>query len=105
MIYLINSPVLTDFGIYEYNPIGVDEVKTMLTYHEFTSAIGHKSTAIFLSNLFGIPVPYNRITIKQTLNDILIIIKLKIRNEANKEYTKEEIEETGYELGILIRKQ
>ncbi|MCK9220719.1 MAG: YddF family protein [Bacteroidales bacterium] len=103
MVYLINSPVLTNFGSYVYKHVGIGDVKSTLNTKPFTSAIGHETTALFLTHLLGQNIPCNRIAIRQTGEDILIVFKLKIRGVANKEYSFEEMEQAGYEFGILTK--
>lgn len=103
MIYLLNSPVLTSFGKFTYHPITIEQIKNMLKEEIFKSAIGHESTAQLLTKLLDIKVDYNRIAIHQQDEDILIVIKLNIRAEANKEYSTNEIIEAGFETGILIK--
>jgi len=39
----------------------------------FVSAVGHEATAIFLSELFGVYVPFNRFTLKLSDNDTAIV--------------------------------
>jgi len=41
-------------------PISTEQAKRLLA-DGFISAIGHESTAAFLSQLLGIPVPFNRV--------------------------------------------
>jgi Domain of unknown function (DUF1874). len=45
-------------------PIGPEEARELLTKFGFVSAIGHESTAAFLSQLLGLPVPYNRVAVQ-----------------------------------------
>jgi len=103
MIYIINSPVLTDFGLFEYKPFSVEEVKLLLKTRHYTSAIGHETTALFLTKLLECEINSNRIAITQKLEDSLIVFKLKMRGPANKEYSIGEMEAAGYEFGLLTK--
>jgi len=101
MIYIINSPVLTDFGTYTYTPCSVEDVRNILYQNEWLSAIGYEATAQLLSELFGMKIPCNRIDIRQGLNDTLVVFKPLKRLEAGKIYSAKEIEDIGYEFGLL----
>ena len=79
------------------NTITIDEAKKVLGSN-FISAIGHESTAKLLSELLGISIPMNRITVKAEYNDIIIVLALKNRIPEGKVLSKEEIEQIGYEL-------
>jgi hypothetical protein len=103
MIYLINSPVLTSFGSYNYSPVAIDEVRRLINENAFTSAVGHVETASLLTRLLGIPVPMNRIVVQQQVGDTLVVIKPKTRLEANRTYSESDIENIGYEFGLLTR--
>ncbi len=103
MIYIINSPVVTNFGNYEYKPTDVLEIRQLLSDRTFTSAVGHEETATLLTRLLSLNVPLNRIAVKQEVGDIFVVIKPKTRLEINKLYSDTDIENIGYELGLLIR--
>ncbi len=103
MIYIINSPVLTNFGSYEYKECTVDDLKKILRNNEFISAVGHEETATLLTRLLDVHIPYNRIVVHQEAGDIFIVIKPKARLEINKIYSETDIENIGYELGILTK--
>ena len=103
MIYIINSPVITSFGSFDYKPTDVLEIRQLLSYQPFTSAVGHEETATLLTRLLGVTVSFNRITVKQEAGDIFVVIKPKTRLEINKVYSDIDIENIGYELGLLTR--
>jgi len=103
MIYIINSPVITNFGNYQFKPTEVLEIRKLLFNQPFISAVGHEETAALLTRLLGVSIPFNRITVNQEISDIFIVIKPKGRLEINKVYSESEIENIGYELGLLTR--
>ena len=103
MIYVINSPVITSFGEYSYSTTSVDEIKYILDNNEFISVVGHQETATLLTRILGVKIEFNRISVFQEIGDLFIVIKPKTRLDAYKEYTDLEIENIGYELGILCR--
>ena len=103
MIFIINSPVITSFGSYTYIETSVDEIKEILEKESYISAIGHEEIAVLLSRILNIKVMVNRITISQKPGDKLIVIKPKPRLELDRNYSDKDIEEIGFELGILER--
>lgn len=103
MIFIINSPVITSFGSYTYIETSVDDIKEILEKESYISAIGHEEIAVLLSRILNIKVMVNRITISQMPGDKLIVIKPKTRLELYKKYSDRDIEEIGFELGILER--
>ncbi len=58
------------------NKVKIETVKEML-HADFTSAIGHKDTAMIVGNLLGMEIEANRISISLTPNDVLIVAQYK----------------------------
>lgn len=102
-ITLLNTSVLTSFGTFLFAEITVSEVKKLIKMNGFVSAIGHSATAEVLSDLLEIEVIENRIEFVQSIDDIAIIFKLKSRIPEGRVLSRTEIEEFGYEFGILRR--
>jgi hypothetical protein len=69
----------------------LEEVKKLLSDY-FISAIGHDSTAKFLSQLLGIEIPANRIQVNLKEDDLLIVAQLLERLPEGKILTLEEIQ-------------
>lgn len=126
MITLLNTSILTDYGMYYYEPMTLDKVKGLLYKEQqctcydppiclycggtgvvripdFQSAIGHQATAEILTELLGAPVLVNRIQYVQGIDDTAIVFKLKARAPEGKILNRAEVEEIGYEFGILKR--
>ncbi len=102
MITLLNTSILTAFGVYRYEPIALEEAKLMIA-RGFVSAIGHESTATILSELLGESVPINRFDYQQQIGDRAIVFKLKRRPPEGAILTADEIQSIGYEFGLLTR--
>ena len=102
-ITLLNTSILTAFGRYEFQPISLLEVKELVKNSRIVSAIGHAATADVLSDLLEIEVKANRIEFVQSVDSVAIIFKLKSRIPEGKVLNQTEIEEIGYEFGILRR--
>lgn len=102
-LYILNSSIMTSYGTWFYEPVTLDEVIADLAYGNFVSAIGHESTASFLSLLTGIEIPVNRIMVDMAKGDIAIVLKLKTRLEEGKVLTMEELKDIPYELGRVYK--
>ena len=75
----------------------IDEVKKLLS-KGFVSAIGHESTAKFLTKKLGIEVPVNRVAITLGLEDELIVAQIKQRLPEGKVLSEEELEKVPVEF-------
>ena len=107
-LILLNTSILTSFGTYIYEPLTLEEARTLV--NEFQregkntqSVIGHQTTADLLSALLGIAVAVKRIEYQQTVEDAAVIFKLKGRPPEGKVLSREELGEMGYEFGLLTR--
>ncbi len=103
IITLLNASILTAYGTFDFQPISLTEAKKLVRDSEIVSAIGHTATAEILSDLLEIKVEANRIDFFQSLDDTALIFKLKTRITEGKVLNRAEIEEIGYEFGILRR--
>ncbi len=102
-ITLLNTSILTAYGTFDFQSLSLSQAKELVTGAEIVSAIGHLATADILSDLLEIEVKPNRIEFTQSLADIALIFKLKTRIPEGKVLNRTEIEEIGYEFGILRR--
>ncbi|NKI33914.1 DUF1874 domain-containing protein [Wenzhouxiangella sp. XN79A] len=103
MIYLLNSPVLTSYGTYEFQgPVSPDSAGKLMT-EGFVSAIGHSSTAEILSDLLGHHIEHQRISVQMETGDRAIVFRLLQRVPPQDISSKQQLEEVGYELAILER--
>lgn len=102
-VILFNTSILTDYGSYRYEPLTLDEARTIAVTGNADSAIGHQATADILTELLGIPVAVNRTNAKQTNDDLAIVFKLRGRPEEGKILNREEVEAIGYDFGLLTK--
>jgi len=103
MLTLLNAPILTSFGTFNYEAIKVTDAKALLRAG-FTSYIGHQSTCDILSQLLEVEVPLHRGQYEQQTGDQALIFRLKKRIEEGQVLkTREEIEAVGYEFGLITK--
>lgn len=130
MITLLNTSIVTAYGIYDYRQITTEDAKEAVQirgcnrcyipgsqYREincpdcdgtgeivnFKSAIGHESTAEILTELLNVKVEVNRQNYIQQPKESALVFKLKTRAPEGKILSREEIETIGYEFGLLTR--
>ena len=101
-LYLLNAPILTSFGGFMYSSITLEEAKRLIKETGFTSAIGHESTAKFMSEILGVPIPMNRISVRMRSGDTDLIFRLTDRLPEGKILTVEEMQSVKYEIGMLL---
>lgn len=104
----LNAAIITAPGSYLYEPLTLQEARLLVANfkaagREIQSAIGHQATAELMTTLLKYPVPNNRIELSQTTEDIALVFKLKRRAPEGVILSRQEIEEIGYELGLLMR--
>jgi hypothetical protein len=99
--FILNAPLLTNWGTYEYSKY--DPNSCIVDFSKTISAVGHASTAEFLSKLLKIPVKINRIEVRMEIGDIALVFALKERQFEGKIMSLKELEKIGYDIGILRR--
>ena len=105
-IYILNSPILTAYGRYTFKPVSLEEAKTLLfSLNKFVSAVGHASTAQFLSRLLGVHVPAQRVRVEMQPGDIAVVFRLLERLPEGKVLSEEELQQIPYQLGLLRREE
>lgn len=74
-LQMLNLDVDNDIQICH---VRIEDVKAFLAdnNNNFVSAIGHVDTANVVSSILGVPVPMNRINVKLTQNDSLIVAQI-----------------------------
>jgi len=103
MMYIMNTPILTDWGEYKFSKISLEEVKSLL-HGDFTSAIGHEGTASLMTRLTGIEMPANRIQVKMAVGDQAVVFRVLSRLPEGKVLSEEELQTIPYEFGLLVKK-
>jgi hypothetical protein len=102
-LYIINTPVLTDYGLWEFSgPLSIREARTRLE-SGFVSAIGHEASANILSRILSIPISVNRIQIKMQPEDEALILRVLQRLPEGQVLNESELMALDFELGLLKR--
>jgi len=92
-IYVANAfslSMLTPPAIVKVTEVTVDDVKRILS-SGFVSAVGHEATAKIISVQVGVQVPVNRVAIKLTSGDILVVYQLLTRLPEGKVLSEQEM--------------
>lgn len=108
-LVFLNASVLTSYGDFRYLRLSLEEAKELIK--EFAgdetkrieSAIGHLATAEILTELLEFAVEAQRIEFIQTADDAALVFRLKKRAPEGAVLNRREIEEIGYEFGLLTK--
>ncbi|PYB68555.1 hypothetical protein DMB44_04265 [Thermoplasma sp. Kam2015] len=104
MLFVLNTPILTEYGVYTFSRISVEEAKELIS-NGFVSAIGHEGTAVVLSEILGTKIPMSRVAIKMQPGDKAIVFRLLERLPEGKILSTDELKQLKFELGLLERKE
>ena len=87
-------PVSSDTSkfVFEGKAITLDKARKWVRQGQFTSAVGHESTAQALTQLLGIEVPVNRIFANMQPGDEALATQFLLRLQEGQVLTKEELE-------------
>lgn len=100
--YILNTPIITDFGSYTFKKCNVVDAQAFLD-ETVESAIGHQATADVLGEILGEAVPCNRVAVTMQPGDIALVFRLKERLPEGKVLSREELLNLPYDLGLLQR--
>lgn len=107
-LIFFNAPVLTAYGEFCFKLVSTTEAKELINEFvrdgkEIISAIGHEATAEIMSETLDYKIEMNRFSFKQSVDDTAIIFRLKKRAEEGKILERVDIEEIGFEFGVLTK--
>lgn len=100
MRYLLNSPVLAEFGEYKYREPREGEVAEFATA---TSAVGHPGTAEVMSAVLGFQVEAQRLYVRLEPGDSALVFQVTERLPEGKVLSAKELREVKYRLGVMER--
>jgi len=101
--YLLNSPVLTDFGLWRFEgPLSLDQARAWAG-PEVVSAIGHAATAALLGELLGHPVEARRVQVALAPGDEALVFRLLGRLPEGAALDHAALARLPWQLGLLSR--
>jgi len=103
MRYILNTPVITAYGEYQFRPVSVDGAREWARRGDFVSAVGHASTAELMSAVLGVDIKFNRVAITMAPGDQALVFRLLIRPEEGRLLSSEELSALPHEFGVLTR--
>ena len=100
-LYLLNTPVLPEYGHYEFKgPISMSLARAMVS-EGFVSAIGHEGAATLLSQLLQRPVKMHRQQVRLLPGDQALVLRLCQRLPEGRVLSYHELSQLAFELGVL----
>lgn len=100
-LYLLNSPVLTNYGDFRLaGPLNLSQVQELLA-DGFVSAIGHAGTADLLSVLLGLPVPVVRQRVALKPGERALVLRLTTRLPEGRILSADDLAQIPYEFALL----
>ncbi len=103
MLYLLNSPVLSSYGQWSFEgALSIDDVRDRFA-DGFVSAIGHKDTALFVSDVLGVNCEFKRQAIFMLPGDEAVVFYIKGRPKEGVILTLDELNALPYEFALLKR--
>ena len=102
-IALMNTTIVTADGDYTLRSVTLDQARAMVAGGDYTSYIGHESTAEIMSELLGVPITANRLGWFPKPGDSALCFKLNSRPKEGAILERKELEEIGFSFKVLTR--
>ena len=103
MLYLMSTTVIPAGadGIWEMDSISPEIAAAIATGQEFTSAVGHASSAEAMTAVLGVSVLANRITVVPEPGDCFLCLRLNSRPPEGAILNREEMHKIGFSWALL----
>lgn len=102
--FLLNSPVLTAFGQWDYRgPLSLATAQAFFDQGTVISAIGHPATARYLGACFGREIPTSRIAVEMVPGDVALVFRLHGRLREGAVLDETALANLPYSFGLLER--
>jgi len=101
--YLLNSPVLAQWGRYRFDgPLPLADARRFAD-GELTSAVGHSATAALLCRLLDCNVPVTRRYVVLAPGEQALVFRLLQRLPEGRVLDANQLAKTRWEFGLLTR--
>ncbi len=102
MVYILNSPVLSGYGRWDYlGPIDLDAARRLAV--NAISAVGHLGTAQHIGRLLDMPVACDRRKVEMRPGDHALVFQLLRRLPEGEVLSLDALTTESYEFGVLRR--
>lgn len=102
-LYLLNSPVLTDYGVWRFTgPVSPEKARQWIS-RGYVSAVGHASSARLLSRIFSTEVSVARVRVSLQVGDQALVLRLGERLPEGAVLDSETLDSLPWELSLLER--
>ena len=103
-LYLLNSPVLTGYGQWQFTgPLPLAQARDLVADGQAVSAIGHAATAQHLARLLGCAVPSRRQRAELQPGDRALVYRLLQRLPEGQVLDAAALADLLAEFGLLVR--
>jgi hypothetical protein len=101
--YILNTPILTAFGKWDFSPMSIDEAKAFANEADFVSAVGHQATADLLTQILGTDVPCLRQAVTLEKGDKALVFRLMRRLPEGVVLGAKDLAAEDFSFGMLER--